>query len=394
VTRKWPTVSLGEVANLIGGGTPSKANTTYWSGNIPWASVRDMKERWLSSTEFSITDSGVRESATNVIPAGNVVIATRVGLGKVVQLEKSTAINQDLRAIVPKSESTLDPAFIYYWYQTVVSEVISAGTGATVQGVKIPTIASLQIPLPPLAEQKRIVAKLDEAMNLIRFLVLKISETNKLVSDFMSTNRDERLRPASNWKIKPLEDIAKFIDYRGRTPVKTESGVPLITAKNVKMGFLQDEPREYIDASDYEHWMSRGIPVSGDILITTEAPLGNIAQLETSGRVAFAQRVIVLQVDRSQVAPDFVKQALLSKHLQNPIQSQATGATAMGIKASLLRKIPISFPSSLEEQQSISDAVSTSGKIVESRKLLDQTKQQEIAILKSKILAAAFAGEL
>ncbi len=162
MNSKWPLVSLGSVANLVGGGTPSKSNPDFWDGDTPWASVRDMKDRWLSSTQFSVTNDGVRASATHVIPKGNVVVATRVGLGKVVQVEQPTAINQDLRAIIPKATAKLDPNFIFYWYQTVSKQVISAGTGATVQGVKIPTIANLQIPLPPLDEQKRIVAKLDE----------------------------------------------------------------------------------------------------------------------------------------------------------------------------------------------------------------------------------------
>ena len=159
---------LGDVADLIGGGTPSKSVSDYWSGDIPWASVRDLKARWLTSTEFKISQNAVEESSTHVIPSGQVVIATRVGLGKVVQLGQPTAINQDLRAIIPKNPQTLDPDFIYYWYLTVANDVLAAGQGATVLGVKVPYVASLEIPLPPLDEQKRIVAKLDEVHSFVR----------------------------------------------------------------------------------------------------------------------------------------------------------------------------------------------------------------------------------
>jgi type I restriction enzyme S subunit len=97
------------------------------------------------------------------------------------------------------------------------------------------------------------------------------------------------------WEECNLEDYIKLIDYRGRTPVKTESGIRLITAKNVKLGYLQLEPQEFIAADNYDSWMSRGIPNVGDVIFTTEAPLANVAQIDTSEKLAFAQRIIVMQ---------------------------------------------------------------------------------------------------
>ena len=155
-----------------------------------------------------------------------------------------------------------------------------------------------------------------------------------------------------DWVNYPLEKHIKFIDYRGRTPEKTPDGMRLITAKNVKMGFLQLEPREFVDPNIYERWMTRGIPKKDDVLFTTEAPLGNVAQLDTSEMVIFAQRVIILQPDRDVLNPTFLKYILLSRNLQLALQENATGATAKGIKASLLKKIQIPIPS-LPEQQRI-----------------------------------------
>jgi type I restriction enzyme S subunit len=163
----WPTERLGDVVFLFGGGTPSKQEETFWGGRIPWASVRDLRARWLDETEFKITGPALNSSASRIIPAGNVVICTRVGLGKVVQVKQDTAINQDLKGLIPKDPGRLCPDFIYYWYLTVANHVVSMGTGATVQGVKVDTVANLRIPLPPLDEQKRIVAKLDEAQRQI-----------------------------------------------------------------------------------------------------------------------------------------------------------------------------------------------------------------------------------
>lgn len=180
----------GEVFNLIGGGTPSKANGDFWTGDIPWASIRDLKSRRLDRTEFSITEQGLKSSASNLIPAGNVVIATRVGLGKVVQLSQDTAINQDLRALVPKDPNRLMPDFIFYWYLINASKVVAAGTGATVQGVKLETIENLEIPMISIDQQKEVVSKLDNLKSHIDGLRMtkleKIEDANGLRSSILS----------------------------------------------------------------------------------------------------------------------------------------------------------------------------------------------------------------
>src|SRR5699024_4516601 len=101
-------------------------------------------------------------SSTNIIPTDNVVIATRVGLGKVCLLAQDTAINQDLRGIIPKINN-IDVQFLLRWFQSIAHKIEAEGTGATVKGVKLPFIKSLPLPLPPLDEQQKIVAILDEA---------------------------------------------------------------------------------------------------------------------------------------------------------------------------------------------------------------------------------------
>jgi type I restriction enzyme S subunit len=154
------------------------------------------------------------------------------------------------------------------------------------------------------------------------------------------------------WESSALGNLCRFIDYRGKTPEKTESGLRLITAKNVKMGFLQREPVEYVDPSTYDSWMTRGIPKKGDVLFTTEAPLANVTQLDTDEKVVFAQRIIVLQPSSKNLDRTFLKYLLLSDSAQDRIRNQGTGATVQGIKASLLKAIEISYPP-LPEQHRI-----------------------------------------
>ncbi len=98
------------------------------------------------------------------------------------------------------------------------------------------------------------------------------------------------------WDVVVLNNaISALIDYRGKTPRKTAAGVPLVTAKVIKAGFIHCDTTEYIDASEYDVWMRRGLPQKHDVLVTTEAPLGEVAKLRTEQRVALAQRVILLR---------------------------------------------------------------------------------------------------
>lgn len=162
----WSIKYLGDICKIIGGGTPSKRNTSFYQGAIPWATVRDMGYPILDKTEFCISEEAVENSATNVIPKGNVIIASRVGLGKTCILKNDTAINQDIRAVIPKKKNLL-PKYLYWWFCSIAAYILSQGKGATVKGVTLPFLKSLPIPVPPLSEQERIVWILDAAFEKI-----------------------------------------------------------------------------------------------------------------------------------------------------------------------------------------------------------------------------------
>ena len=148
----------------------------------------------------------------------------------------------------------------------------------------------------------------------------------------------------SEWKIYLLEDaVEKLIDYRGKTPFKTDSGIPLITAKVIKNGRIES-PNEFIAEDEYESWMTRGIPELGDVVLTTEAPLGEVAQIKTKDKVALAQRVITLRGKRNVVDSTYLKYFLFSPIGQGNLKAKETGSTVTGIKQSELRKVEIYAP--------------------------------------------------
>ncbi len=391
----WVMRNLGDVCDVVGGGTPSKENSAFYAGRIPWATVRDMRHEVITETEYRITKEAVQSSATNIIPSGNVVIATRVGLGKICLLGQDTAINQDLRGIIPHDTKTLSVRFLFWWLKTMAAVIVSEGTGATVQGVKLPFVKSLQIPVPPLAEQHRIVGILDEAFEGIATATANAEKNLQNARALFESRLDSVFtQRGKGWVNSTIGAEIRFIDYRGKTPVKTPSGIRLITAKNVKMGYLQETPMEFIAATNYKGWMTRGIPQKGDVLFTTEAPLANVAQLDTDEKVAFAQRIIIMQPNYAKLDNTFLKYLLLSRPVQQRIRTKGTGATVQGIKASLLKTIEISFPKSLAEQGQI---VTNLDGLSEETQRLESIYQQKLAALdelKKSLLHQAFSGAL
>ncbi len=145
------------------------------------------------------------------------------------------------------------------------------------------------------------------------------------------------------------ELLEKMIDYRGQSVPKADYGIPLITARNVKCGYLDFTDREFVDKDEFQSWMSRGIPKSGDILFTTEAPLGNVAMYPSQGIYAIGQRIITLRVKPDILNPVYLKNFLLSVVGQERIKIRSSGSTATGIRSSELKKVLIDFPPLLEQ---------------------------------------------
>ena len=175
----------------------------------------------------------------------------------------------------------------------------------------------------------------------------------------------------NNWPTYPLEKCMEaIIDYRGKTPNKTSSGVPLITAKIVKGGRILPV-QEYIAESEYDTWMRRGHPQKGDILITTEAPLGEVAQLD-GRKVALAQRLITLRGKKGFLDNTFLKYLLQSHEVQHQIDGRASGTTVSGIKQSELRKVLLPIPD-FPEQRAIAHILGSLDDKIELNRQMNET---------------------
>lgn len=171
-----------------------------------------------------------------------------------------------------------------------------------------------------------------------------------------------------SWEWRSLADVVLFIDYRGQTPTKTDKGVRLITAKNVKKGFINQQPEEFLSEPHYHAWMTRGLPLQGDVLFTTEAPMGNAAAVRLTERFALAQRVICFR-SYGAVAPEFLVLQLIAEPFQSILDQTATGLTAKGIKAAKLKRLPLVVPPLAEQHRIVA-------KVDELMALCDQLEAQ------------------
>jgi type I restriction enzyme S subunit len=394
--KEWPSKPLGEVCQVIGGGTPSKGIADYYAGDIPWATVRDMRRETILDTEFKISAEAVRSSATNIIPAGNVVIATRVGLGKVCVLGQDTAINQDLRGIVPNSIDEITVRFLFLWFKSIAHLIEQEGTGATVQGIKLPFVKSLAVPLPPLPEQQRIVRILDEAFEGIAAAKAKAEKNLQnaralfegyLSSVFKSTGDD--------WKEVTLSELASDItDGDHMPPPKSESGVPFITISNInkKTNKIDFSNTFTVSADYFRSLKANRKPRRGDVLYTVTGSFGIPVIVDNDDDFCF-QRHIGLIRPNSETVSKWLYYLLLSPDVIKQAEDRATGTAQKTVSLKVLRSLMV--PKMSVEQQRL--IVAKLDLLLEQSQRLESVYKQKIAALeelKKSLLHQAFNGEL
>jgi type I restriction enzyme, S subunit len=181
------------------------------------------------------------------------------------------------------------------------------------------------------------------------------------------------------WKLSRLEDsLDALIDYRGKTPTKTTFGIPLVTAKIVKGGRIE-EPQEFIAEAEFDEWMRRGMPLPGDVVMTTEAPLGEIAQLDNR-KVALAQRVITLRGKAGYLDNTFLRFLMQSAFVQDQLEGRASGTTVMGIRQSELRGVMLVIPP-LDEQRAIARLLGALDDKIELNRRMNRTLEELAAAL-------------
>lgn len=205
-------------------------------------------------------------------------------------------------------------------------------------------ISSFEVRPVSIEKQVEICSNLDKIIHMISLKKKQISKLDELVKSrfvemFSSVENEDT-----------LVNLCTFIDYRGKTPEKTESGLPFITAKNIKMHHMSFDTQEFISKETYDKVMTRGFPRIGDVVFTTEAPLGNVCRIpyiETEFYIG--QRIITMQTEL--LEPAYLEYALSSDDFKRKIAEKSSGSTVTGIRSKLLEQLTIPVPPrALQEQ--------------------------------------------
>lgn len=394
--KQWEVKRLGEVCEIVGGGTPSKSNAGFYNGDIRWATVRDIKNDVITDTEFKITKEAVKNSSTNIIPKNNVVIATRVGLGKVCLLHSDTAINQDLKGIIPKNSDRLSVAYLFHWLKSVADVIEKNGTGATVQGVKITFIEKLQIPIPPLSEQQRIVAILDESSASIAKAMENAEKNLRNARElFESYLQKASANPRDTWVMKPLGTLASFRNGINYTKDSQGEKIRVVGVKDFKNDFWV--PLENLDTVTIDGDLSELDALQqGDVLVVRSN--GNIELIgrcilagEIHEKIAHSGFTIRIRLSCNELDPQFLCHFMKCASSRKCLTEGGTGTNIKSLNQATLSALAVPVPS-LSKQKTIVaqlDALSIEAKRLET---VYQRKLASLEELKQSMLRKAFAG--
>jgi type I restriction enzyme S subunit len=354
----WTVVKLSDVATLSSGGTPSKANATFWDGDIPWVSPKDMKCDHVRDAADKITRAAVSESAARIVGSNSVLAVVRSGIlahtFPVATLAREVSFNQDIKAITPKNGSLL-PAFLFWMLKGQEAQILRIGVkkGATVHSLSNGFLESLRFPLPPLDEQRRIVGLLDRAAEIRRRADAARAKARAIIPAlFLDTFGDPATNP-KGWPVVEVGDLVGRIDggwsptCGAGTPANDEWGVLKLSA--VKSGgFDANEAKPLPNQADARPELSVR---DGDLLFTRKNTLdlvGTAAVVRGSPRRRMLPDTIFRLVPAGPASfrPEYLCTLINLASFRPVIRQLASGSAASmpGISKGRLLKLRVPVP--------------------------------------------------
>jgi type I restriction enzyme S subunit len=397
MSNGWAKYFIDDICAFRGGGTPSKGIPRYWTGDIPWVSPKDMKSDIVLDSIDHISEEAVEKSTTNRIPAGAVLVVVRSGiLARTVPIAiagRELAINQDIKALCPNGK--VESRFLFYFLKSRLTEMLSlASRGATVHRIMADQIRTIEMPVPPLAEQRRIVGILDEAFAAI---ATAKANTEKNLQNARALFESELsgifIKRAGAWKEKRLEDVAKVFG-RGKSRHRPRNEPTLYGGKYpfIQTGDVRNA--DFVVESYQQTYSELGLAQSklwpaGTVCITIAA---NIAETAILGfEACIPDSIIGLVVDDSRAVNKFVLYLLRS--FKSHLQAQGKGSAQDNINMGTFENQVFPFPPLSDQSEIVArlDSLARNTRRLES---LYQRKLAALDELKKSLLHQAFTGQL
>ena len=392
--KGWQSKTLGEVCEVMNGGTPKTGVPEYWDGKHLWITPAEMGKRsspYSDDTERKITDRGLQNSSARMLPPHSVILSSRAPIGHLVINTEPMATNQGCKGLIPRTQ--LQHKFLYYYLSSVVDLLNSLGTGATFKELSGGKLKEVTIPVPPLAEQERIVGLLDEA-----FAGLATAKANaeknlhNARALFESHLQSVFTQRGAGWVEKPL----------GEALVKTETTDPTrspqtefdyIDVSSVSKETLAIEETQRLQGKDAPS-RARKLVRTNDVLFATIRP--------TLRRIAIVPEELDSQVCSTgyfvlRAKPDvdhrLVFYFLQTETFMTAMETLQKGASYPAVTDGDVRSQPIPIPP-LKEQKKIASKLQSLREETQRLARLYERKHAALAALKKSLLHQAFTGAL
>ncbi|MBH8582704.1 restriction endonuclease subunit S [Thermoactinomyces sp. CICC 10735] len=394
------TLTIGEVVEkIIGGGTPSREVEEYYKGNIPWFTVKDLTYHRLSHAQEYITKDAVKNSATNIIPKGNVIVATRMALGKAFINETDVAINQDLKALVPDKKK-ITAEYLLYSILHRANFIEKMGTGTTVKGIRLEQLKALLIQVPPIKEQTKITSILSTIDKAIEKTEAIIEQTEKVKKGLMQQlltkgightkfKKTEIGEIPEEWEVRSIDEIA-FVNPEALSN-KTDNNYEFeyIDISSIeKPGKIGKTARyKFKDAPS----RARRLVRTGDTIVSTVRPyLKGFAFIdkEHDGRVCSTGFAVLRP--KASIDPLFLFQSILLNNFVEFLKSRMTGSNYPAVTASDIKEYKFGVPTDINEQKEIAKILS-----IYDRKLgVEEATLIQLTNLKKSLMQSLLTGKV
>ncbi|MDM8086422.1 restriction endonuclease subunit S [Cellulomonas cellasea] len=391
-----PVVPLGEIAEIVSGATPKTGVADYWGGDIAWATPADLSRLdgpYISQTPRQITEAGARSCATTVLPAGSVLLSSRAPIGHVAINTVPMATNQGFKSLVlgPRVHAK----FLYYWLKSKTEHLQSLGNGATFKELSKKTTEQIQIPLPPVEEQRRVAAILDQA-DVIRTKRRQVlAHLDALIqSTFHAMFGDPT---GDSWERAALGEVVGKIDNgtspncEARPAEPDEWGVLKLGAVSYGM-FRPGENKAY---SGQVGRMSPNEVRAGDVLMTrknTRELVGAVAVVDdVRPRLLLPDLIFRLHLDQERVDSRYFQAMMMNERVRPAVRDLSSGSAASmpNISKARLRTLTICLPP-IQLQRQFSRRIM---EIRAQRVLIERARAADDELFAS-LQSRAFRGEL
>ena len=345
---------LGELCNIVSGGTPSRSKTEYWNeGTIPWIKIGNIKGKYINEADEFITQMGLDKSSAKLLTKGTVLYSIFATLGEVGILGIDACTNQAIAGITIKDVSSIDADYLYYYLKSKKSYVNNVGRGVAQNNINLSMLREFEVPLLELHKQKEIVTILDMVLNII---VARKEELKKL--DELIKARFVEMFQDGYSPLKTVEEIcSNIVDCPHTTPkYEGELKNPAIRTSEIKKGFLVWNTMRYVSDDEYLKRTVRLIPEAGDIVYGREGTFGNAAILPAGYKFCLGQRVMLLRPDYSKCTSEYLLHAVISDDVYQQAVVKNNASTVAHVNVKDVKQFKVPLPS-LDKQKEFADFV-------------------------------------